>query len=120
MLRIVPLLVLGACDDHLFPSVAVEAGACEPTWSGMEAIFVAHCDSCHPAVSSPDLHADISAEAAAGGGAYLLPGDPEGSLLYQVFEGVDAILMPFGATEPLPEETRACVYDWIANGAVVE
>jgi uncharacterized membrane protein len=120
-MRTTALLVLAtACDDHLFPSAPVEVGSCDATWASVEALFQAECVSCHPTVSSPDLLVDIPDDIASGAGDYVVAGDPEGSLLYKSLTGDGAVLMPFGATDPLPDETLTCVYDWIANGATVE
>ena len=48
---------------------------------------------------------------------YVVPGDPEGSLLYQTLTatGGAPLMPPDGA---LPDETIQLFYDWIAQGAL--
>lgn len=46
---------------------------------------------------------------------YVVPGNPEESMLYQALTGNGHELMP--PDGPLPEETIQLFYDWIAQGA---
>jgi len=46
---------------------------------------------------------------------YVVPGDPEGSRLYQTLTGNGAPQMP--PSGPLPAETIQLFYDWIQQGA---
>ena len=48
---------------------------------------------------------------------YVVPGNPEDSLLYKALIGDEHRLMPPPPAEPFSEETIQLFYDWIAQGA---
>jgi hypothetical protein len=64
-----------------------------------------------------NLVGDSEASELCGGGARVIPGDPDGSVLIQRLEGDGCgDQMPQGG-EPLPEKTLARIREWIADGA---
>jgi hypothetical protein len=89
----------------------------EPTWDGVQQLFVDHCDRCHPSVNYVDLHDPYTLM------YYVVPGDPDNSVLWQVL-AVD----PLPPTlEPMPQDTGRLplatvdhVRVWIENGAATE
>ncbi len=49
---------------------------------------------------------------------YVVPGDPENSMLYKVLIGDGVQRMPPPPEDPLPDAMIQTVYDWIAQGAL--
>ena len=90
----------------------------EPTWTGVQQLFVEHCDACHPAEQGLDLHTELQYPSTSGYN-YVVPGDPENSLLWAAvtYEYLSPRMPPQGQ---LPAETIQAIYDWILAGAVFE
>ena len=87
----------------------------EATWTGVQQLFVDHCDRCHPAQQGLDLHTAIPYDA----GYYqrlVKPGDPDSSVLWLVVSGGTILEMPLD-TGLLPLPTVQPIHDWIAAGA---
>jgi len=77
-----------------------------PLWS--------QCVGCHRGDEPPDLRDNVSYDELLNG--YVIPGDPEGSILYKSLLGIDGVsLMPPGAK--WPNSKIQAVYDWIDQGA---
>ena len=87
------------------------------TFTGVDTMVTEQCDRCHPAQQGIDLHAELRSESAHAT-PWIVPGDPDGSYLWQVVSGGTFIEMPLDGL--LPIETVQCVHDWIEAGAVVE
>jgi hypothetical protein len=49
---------------------------------------------------------------------YVVPGDPENSMIYKVITGNGAQRMPPPPEAPLSDEMIQTIYDWIAQGAL--
>lgn len=124
LLLAVPLLA-GSCDDHLIGECDADAETLPATWAGVEDLFVQQCVVCHTA-SGPggfDLSEAIENELADDDDSnnyYVIPGDPENSVLWQslIWEGSIAP-MPEGAQQPLSECAIGHVEAWIAAGATL-
>lgn len=120
------LAALIGCDDTVFPS---EVPSYEPTWSGVRVFMYNECRRCHidgglgdPLVLPDDVEVDVVLE----GGSYVVPGDPEASLVWQVIsfgyepETVTAPPpMPLGDA-PLSPTITEHVYQWIEDGASLD
>jgi hypothetical protein len=124
----------GSCEDT--PADAEADG--DATLSGLAAsIFLPSCtfSSCHGGeLSAADLNLqgatlwqDILEHEVSRPGAppLVVPGDPDGSYLYQLLSQCDPVAgaadvphMPLNAPELLPAEQVALVRDWIAAGAL--
>jgi hypothetical protein len=92
----------------------------DPTWQGVQDLFVDHCDRCHPSVQYLDLRTEIPLDIAKY--QYLVkPGDPDGSVLWQVVSAPNAsqIPMPFDSGL-LPLVTVDAIRQWIADGASLQ
>jgi hypothetical protein len=123
-------LALGAgvaCDDHLFP--ISEGGGTTPTdaegWCAVKPLLTANCVACHQTdgVSIPWLDADphgalVGVESPNYGIPYVVPGDPDASLLVQKLEGAAGGIMPPGGM--LAADRIAAVRQWITDGATEE
>lgn len=121
------LLVLAACDDHLFQPQGGDAVAAD--WCGVEPVLAASCatSGCHDAGSATaglDLETDplaalVDVEGSYPGLVYVVPGDPDASYLLQKIEGTQASgtgsRMPLGP--PLDDASIAAVRTWISDGA---
>ena len=123
----------GSCVDA--PTEAEPDGP--STLSGLrESVFTPSCSfsSCHGGPLSvagldfmaEDLHAALMEHETARAGAppLVVPGDPEGSYLYQLVSRCDPTVdgesvahMPLNAPELLPEGQVARLREWIAGGA---
>ena len=112
-------LLWGACGDDDAPAdagtdAARGAEACE-----VIAVFERRCalGGCHlPHNPRTELVLTRDAVEAAGLDDYVVPGDPEGSRLFQrMTDGSTGPLMPLGQAEPIPEVEQ--VRAWIAAGA---
>lgn len=114
-------LMLTGCDDTLFAS---DAGTetYPPTWIGVTDFMDDHCVVCH----SPDgeattqLPTNLAEDLQTSGQRFVVPGDPEASLLWRVVSDTvgpdDYGVMPLGAGA-LPEPTVAHIREWILAGA---
>ncbi len=49
---------------------------------------------------------------------YVVPGDPENSMLYKALIGDGVDRMPPPPADPLPDAMIQTIYDWIAQGAL--
>lgn len=109
------------CDDYIFADNGASDQPLEPTWEGVSLFFEGNCESCHPSLNSFDL-VSLQADVNSGSGTYVVAGDPEGSLLWRVLIDTDEFtpLMPLGATQPIPDEVKGHVRQWIADGASLE
>jgi predicted CxxxxCH...CXXCH cytochrome family protein len=127
------LLVVGACDDHLFLSHEGTGGTGGTSpdaegWCAVQGIFNANCLACHGASASPlgglDLETDpyaalVNVPAVSNSSLLrVLPTDPDASLLVQKLEGTAGLMMP--PTGALPTDKIQLVRDWIADGAPEE
>lgn len=118
-------LCVGAagCDDTLFGVGRGGDGIVEPVytsdWEGVEDMFAASCQHCHPGVH-PFVLADVEADLASSAGEYIVAGDPEASLFYRLISGErrdgDPTAMPQGTTG-LPADEYEHVRLWILDGA---
>jgi hypothetical protein len=87
--------------------------------SMVRAIFEDSCTGCHDEGSDTVALAgslDHLRGASSAGVSYVVPGDPDGSYLYQKLvgaEGIKGSSMPMGE-DPLPEELLQEVHDWIS------
>lgn len=113
------LLVLGvACDDTVFHQ---EVKTYDPTWFGVQVFMLDNCVSCHDGtISSVVFPDEIEADLQSHHGTYVVPYDPDGSLLWRMIsgelQGDDPGVMPIG-TGPLPDAEIEHVQEWILNGA---
>lgn len=111
------------CDDTLFGVGRGGDGIVEPVytsdWQGVEDMFQASCEDCHPGVH-PFVLADVEADLQSGDGEYIVPGDPAASLFYRLISGEridgDPTAMPQGTTG-LPADEHEHVRLWILDGA---
>jgi len=108
------VMFLAACDDDIFP-VGEGGDTYTPDWAGTQLLIEDHCVSCHATTEPvlPDaLIPDIQNEV----GDWVVPGDPEASVLWRVMSGNlqdgDAGVMPLG-TGPLPASATDPVAEWI-------
>ena len=80
----------------------------------IQPIFSNNCTSCHPVlIASPDLTEGNSYDAITNG-VYIVPNDPEASLLYQRLLGNPRIMPPSGS---LPISQIQLIENWIDQGA---
>jgi hypothetical protein len=118
------VMLVAGCDDHVFEAHSsgggeVPEGGYEATWDGVQNFFIDHCDTCHE-TTSPVLRPTIEAEIAAGGGPNVVPGDSGASKLWlSVSHSNGATPMPFGSSEPLPDEAILHIQTWIDDGAAL-
>jgi mono/diheme cytochrome c family protein len=80
-------------------------------------IFQAKCTMCHGSMGGWDGSSYQTTMTSGDNAPVIIPGDPEGSLLYQKLLGTQtegAIMPPTGK---LPDETINIIRDWIAAGA---
>lgn len=114
------LLFLGGCDDTLFNDVSCAAVEYEATWEDVALFIEAECQVCHTEAGLAEfsLEEAIEDDLADGADYLVIPGDSEGSLLWQVLAHEGEVVMP-PSGGPLP----LCVYehvgDWIDAGAVI-
>ena len=123
-------LALVGCDDTLF--YAEDGGGAVPTgtdFCAVTTIIENNCLGCHNAtalVGDYDLETDpytALTELGYYGVAPVIPGDPEGSILYQKVtntqpdDGSYGGVMPPG-TSGLSAEEADIIYQWIADGAL--
>lgn len=81
----------------------------------IQPIFDSHCISCHPSISpNPDLTEGNSYNSI-NNGIYIIPEEPETSLLYQRMLGNPGIMPPSGR---LSDPDIALVRVWIEQGAL--
>ena len=113
------LLLSAACDDHVFPTGSVEGDpdAYTADWDGVQAFFQDSCtEGCH-ATLPPVLPDAIEADILGGTEAYVVPGDAEASLLWQVLDHTgNGTPMPIGQPR-LDDDFILHVRDWIDSGA---
>ena len=102
-----------------------------PSFATVQQVFVEDCVSCHTAGSDLDLSPGMSWDHLIGqappateacGKTLVIPGDPNGSYLYQKLSNdhpCSGLRMPRTdlGFEPLPDCVVALVREWIANGA---
>ncbi len=111
------LLITAGCDDTLFPG---NERVYEPNWLGVQVFTFDHCAQCHPSLAEPAFPAAIEEDIRNEDGVYVVPGDPEASLLWRVLSSDDRLTgdppkMPLG--RPLRPERVAFVREWILAGA---
>jgi hypothetical protein len=91
----------------------------DPTWAGVQELFVDHCDRCHPSkLIDIDLHTGIPYDLAYYQ-IWVKPGEPEQSLLWLLVSDQLPLSMPFD-TDPLPLAVVDPIRVWIENGASLE
>jgi len=119
--------LVAGCDDTLFGvPIGGDGGPVEPAYEvsfrGVEDMWAAHCQACHPAVNAFVLD-DVVADVAAGGGAYLQPGDPGASMFWRLIAAEridgDPRVMPDGTPTGLRPAEREHVRLWILDGAPI-
>lgn len=123
-------VALGAgCDDHIVgpqaqPGYFEDPPEYQATWLGVKTFFADSCDSCHNDAEigrfdlTEAIEIELSSDLAEEDLYYVVPGDPEESVLWQTLTGRGAVtLMPFGSAVPLPEQTVIHVHEWIDQGA---
>ena len=123
-LLLIPLLTIGlsvGCDDTVFPTNNRDY---TPDWVGVQVFFFDHCIRCHPAIEPAiDLPGDIRGDVCGEFGSWVVPGDPDESMLWRVVSGEirsdDPPIMPFG-TGQLRSDQVDFLREWIQNGAVIE
>ena len=100
-------------------SAAPSTSAPPPTWAGVEALFVEHCDQCHPATTGLDLHDAVAEDVRDGSGRYVVAGDPDASLLWDAVGGssLTNMMPPSGRLSPAEVDH---VEAWITAGAPLE
>ena len=111
-------LFFAACDDHVFPTSTVEADpdAYTADWDGVQVFFAENCtEGCHANIA-PLLPGDIEEDLFNGGGEYIVAGDADASLLWQVIDHTGGIPMPIGQSR-LDDALILHVRDWIDAGA---
>jgi hypothetical protein len=127
----------GPTADRTDPRAAICANAdasgagLSPSFAIVQQVFVEDCVSCHAAGAYLDLSPGVSWNHLIGqpppateacGKTLVVPGDPNGSYLYQKLSSdhpCSGLQMPrteFGSA-PLPDCVVALVRDWIAAGA---
>ncbi len=110
------------CDDHIFEShgADVPEGGYTSDWDGVNQFWGDSCTTgCHESLT-PILPDDVEDDLANGTGVYVVAGDPESSLMWQVVAHTGGVPMPFGSPDPLPIDTIQHIYDWIEDGAVID
>jgi hypothetical protein len=118
------LVFLLGCDDYLFgesrdPDYVAAAPAYSDDWDGVKAFMADHCDSCHPAVSEPDLVPAMEADILSGAGEWIVVGDPEASFVYQrIVPLMDYSVMPPGDQLDVAEYSH--IESWILAGAPLD
>ena len=122
------LLALAGCDNTLFGvPIGGDDAAVEPeyevSFAGVEAMWVDHCQVCHPTVDPfviDDLIDDVDQET----GRYIVPGDPEDSMFWRLISASridgDPRTMPDGAPSGLRPAEREHVRRWILDGAPLD
>jgi hypothetical protein len=107
-------------------------GTGPPSFDRIQQVFTQNCVTCHTPVNDLDLSeghawADLVGHAApvseACGGTLVVPGNPDGSYLYQKLSQsppCSGLQMPRGdfGSDPLPDCLVTMVRDWIAAGAL--
>ena len=112
-------MLLG-CDDHLFPSgSSVAEDGYDATWDGVQRLMSdAGCLECHAALA-PILPSELEDDITQALGEYIVPGEPENSLLWRVLMYEEGLVgMP--PSGPLGEENIAPVEQWILDGAPLD
>jgi predicted CxxxxCH...CXXCH cytochrome family protein len=121
------LLVVSACDDHLFVShgnSGTDTTENATGWCAVQSIINGNCLTCQAATPNPigglDLETDpyaalVNVPSLYDGSMRVAPNDPDGSLLVRKLEGDAGGIMP--PTGALPDDRIQLVRDWIADGA---
>ena len=108
--------------DDTGGSTGDEGGGEEATWtSGVYPLFVRDCLGCHSywGGSAEDVHETLSNMSSPEGGAYLEPGDPAGSYLYEKVSSespAKGLRMPL-ILGPVPADDLEDFGAWIDSGA---
>src|SRR5439155_21720404 len=78
-----------------------------------------NCFSCHGAIQMSGLDIRQRETLLKGGkrGPAIIPGNPEGSLLYKAVAHQGDLKMPLGSGSPLPREQLEILKKWIKDGA---
>ncbi len=116
------VLAASGCDDHVFPNVGGgDETAYTPTFEGFEGFFGDHCEGCHPSLNAWDVDQTV-ADINSGAGRFVVPGDPDASLLWRVITDADdrVALMPLGNAQPLDASVTGHIRQWILDGASLE
>ncbi|MEQ1572456.1 MAG: hypothetical protein ABMA64_42945 [Myxococcota bacterium] len=117
---ILVLAAAGCNGEKTTDSGDTASAGYDATWTGVQALFVDHCDRCHTA-QYPELHTDLVTDLTSGYGMVVVAGDPDNSALWQVVSAPSPFQspMPFD-TGLLPAATVDPIREWIANGAPLE
>ena len=113
------VLLLG-CDDHVFPAgPPVSEDGYEASWDGVQLLMSdMGCLDCHVALE-PILPEDLEDDIIGSLGTYVVPGEPENSLLWRVLVYEEGLVgMP--PTVPLERDLIAPVEQWILDGAPLD
>lgn len=108
--------------DTALPYVTPIYGPYEPTWAGVEQMFVDHCDRCHPSVAGFSLHDAVYADVYNGNLYFVVPGSANTSFLNNSIDGslLPGWIMPQDRETPLPASETAHVAAWINAGAPLD
>ena len=98
---------------------AAQNTAVSPTWAGVQTLFSSHCDTCHDGSNQFELRTAIEEDLEQETGLLVVPGDPEGSVLWDAVAGttLSRMMPPSGR---LSEVEVQHVSGWIEAGARVE
>lgn len=115
------ILMLWACGTQ--PTGREDSGSMsvemQPTWVGVQALFEVHCDTCHDGSNQFELRAAIEDDLEQATALWVIPGDLEGSVLWDALAGTTL-------TRMMPPSGRLSggqvqhVADWILAGAEME
>ncbi len=110
-----------ACGPQVADSgdSGIPSDSFSPDWVGVKALFSDHCDTCHDGSTQFNLRAAIEEDLEQDTRLLVVPGDPEGSVLWDAVAGTTLTRMmpPSGR---LPEADVKHVHTWIDSGAHLE
>ena len=117
----VGFLMFGVCGSS--PPGGEDSGAIgvdmQPTWAGVQALFSVHCDTCHDGSNQFELRAAIEDDLEQATELLVIPGDLEGSMLWDALAGTTLTRMMPPSGRLAGDEVQH-VADWILTGAEME
>ena len=113
----------------------------QPNWDDIFSVVIQEsCTTCHAGTRDPGANGDLILTSACASwkslvdrtassrgvcatfsGSLVVPGDPDSSLLLEKIDSLGpscGSVMPFGATELIPQGARAAIREWIEAGAL--
>jgi hypothetical protein len=113
----------------------------QPTWDDIHSVVILeHCTTCHAGSRDPGTNGDLiltnacaswkslidrpasgRGACATFSGSLIVPNDPDSSLLFEKVENLQpscGSVMPFGATQQIPQGARDAIRGWIEAGAL--